>query len=189
MDLVFDEAARQGDSQGQREALYQAGMALQSDDYKAQAVRMLGALPLQERGPEARVAMEMYRKIAWGELPSIGPVVSYCKAVSSDQLDRRGLCVQAAGVHARHARTLLDLAVAKSLATSGGDTALDATLTKELDALRQLMQDSSAPLMDVLARGDVCAAEAILRRQTYELASDGELSWARARLAAGAASP
>jgi len=182
---MFKEAARDGDLQGQRESLYQAGIAPYSDDYTAQAIRMLGALPLQDRGPEAMVASEVYRKLAWGDLPNIAPAVSYCKA-PADQPDRRALGARAAAVHARQARTLLDLALAKGLAKEGGDVALDEALKNELDQLRNAMQDSSAPLMELLARGEGCAAGAIMYKQMYEVASGGELAWARARLAASA---
>ena len=187
MDLVFNEAARDGDVQGQREALYQAGIAPYSDDYNAAAIRMLGSLPVRDEGPESTVVTMLYVRIGFGNLPNFSPTTRYCsKADSGDQADRRALCAKAAQTRASQAQSLLDLGLARALARSAGDAKLATSLTKEFDGLQKGLMDSSESMMEVLVRGDACAAGGILRKRQYEVMTQGEVAFVRARMAAAA---
>ncbi len=190
MDLVFNEAARDGDVQAQREALYQAGIAPYSDDYNAAAIRMLGGLPVRDEGPESTVVTMFYVRIGFGNLPNFSATTRYCKADtanSADQADRRALCVQASRTRSRQAQSLLDLGLARALARSAGDMSLAASLAKDFDSLQKGLMDSSESLMEVLGRGDVCAAGGIMRKRQYEVMTVGEIAFVRARMAAASA--
>ena len=187
LDLVFSEAARDGDLQAQREVLYQAGIAPGSNDYGAEAIRMLGALPLKDDGPEPAAASMLYVQIGLMNMPNFAPVTRYCKAEGPDQADRRALCVQAAQTRGRQAKTLLDLGLSRGLARVSGDEALAASLTRDYDALMKAHQDASSQMLEIWASDGTCAAGAIMLKQMYTVMTQGELAWARARLAAASA--
>ena len=179
-----ERAWRSGDTQAQREALYQIGLSSRNQNYDRPLLQLLlNGAEARASGLQMAVETELVARLGFSAMPNLRGAYDYCnKAGAETDTLRHGVCLDAAEALWRQADDMMSARMATNIAkrhAPAGDPVWPSR-RKETDVLLALgSKQYMRELEEAGGSKDACAGVAVMHGQVQIFSTLGELAYLR----------